>query len=257
METTNKIGIREAVNCKTLIVFNNETKLKFWEDEMVGQISDGMWENSRNTDWLWRDSLAVLIPDGTIPEGVYVSSTYTIGRKTYPWFKQLEEIIEYHKYGFDNIREAKAMWKSIADMISNPQLKPEYITLFNNWGKSEQKKLIDKIPVKLIELGFEQVEDKVWGTEYRRVIYTDPLNSNKTVEFKISAAYLKKYNADERPRIPVEIEDNTYKMLLPLSNVGYKGQPFVVVCDSSDDYKKLSEYLSATELYIKMLNKLQ
>lgn len=257
METTNKIGIRKAINCQTLIVFNNETKLKFWKGEMVGQISDGMWENSRNTDWLWRNCLAVVILDGTIPEGVYVSSTYTIGRKTYPWFKQLEEIIEYHKYGFDNIREAKTMWKSIADMISNPQLKPEYITLFNNWGKSEQKKLIDKIPAKLLELGFEQVENEVWGTEYRRVIYADPSNSDKTVEFKISAAHLKKYNTDEKPRIPVEIEDKTYKMLLPLSNVGYKGQAFVVICDSSDDYKKLSEYLSATELYIKMLNKLQ
>ena len=89
METTNKISIRKAVNCQTLIVFNNETKLKFWKDEMAGQISDGMWENSRNTDWLWRNCLAVVILDGTIPEGVYVSSTYTIGRKTYPWFKQL------------------------------------------------------------------------------------------------------------------------------------------------------------------------
>ena len=241
METTNKIDIREAVDCKTLIVFNNETKLKFWEDEMVGQISDGMWENSQNTDWLWRDSLAVVIPNGKIPEGVYVSSIYTIGRKTYPWFKQFEEIIEYHKYGFDNIREAKTMWKSIADMISNPQLKPDYITLFNNWGKSEQKKLIDKIPVKLIELGFEQVEDKVWGTEYRRVIYADPSNSDKTVEFRITADYLKEYNDDEKPRIPVEIKDETYKMLLPLSNVGYKGHPYIFVSDRSDDYKKLSE----------------
>lgn len=257
MEATNNISIREAVNCKTLIVFNNETKLKFWEGEIVGQISDGMWENSRNTDWLWRNCLAVVIPDGTIPEGVYVSSTYTIGRKTYLWFKQLEEIIEYHKYGFDNIREAKTMWKSIADMISNPQLKPDYITLFNNWGKSEQKKLADNITAKLIVLGFEQVENEIWGTEYRRVIYVDPLNSDKTVEFKISAVYLKKYNTDEKPRIPIEIEDKTYKMLLPLSNVAYKGHPFVIVCDSSDDYNKLSEYLSATELYIKMLNKLQ
>ena len=260
METTNKIDIREALNCKTLIVFNNETKLKFWEGEMVGQISDGMWENSRNTDWVWRNSLAVVIPDGSIPEGVYVSSTYTVGRKSYPWCKQLEEIIEYHKYeyGFDDIREAKTTWKSIADMFSNPQLKPEYITLFNNWGMSELKRLTDNITAKLIELGFVRSEDyaRTWDVEYKKTIYTDPANPENTVYFKINEYNIKKYQTDDTPRIPIEIQDKTYKLLLPVMNAAHERRPVVIVCDSVDDYSKVEEYITATETYIKTLNKL-
>ena len=44
----------------TVIVFRTQRLLDLFKKEMQGQISDGMWENSRNTDWLWRNAAYVL-----------------------------------------------------------------------------------------------------------------------------------------------------------------------------------------------------
>ena len=37
----------------TRLIFTKKTQVALFNEELIGQISDGMWENTRNTDWLW------------------------------------------------------------------------------------------------------------------------------------------------------------------------------------------------------------
>ena len=61
----------------TIITFRNQQLLDLWVNEMSGQISDGMWENSSNTEWLWRNVLLRL------GEETKVESIAPIGRRSF------------------------------------------------------------------------------------------------------------------------------------------------------------------------------
>ena len=108
----------------TVIVFRTQQLMDLWVNEMQGQISDGMWENCRNTDWLWRREAHIL---GDKTE-VLVNVTWGIGRKNYPLTKQLWENIGdriLEDNGFADKKEATKAWKEILEAIRNARLMTE------------------------------------------------------------------------------------------------------------------------------------
>ena len=71
----------------TIITFRNQQLLDLWVNEMSGQISDGMWENSRNTEWLWRNVFLRL------GEETKVESIAPIGRRSFGMSSELWSVI--------------------------------------------------------------------------------------------------------------------------------------------------------------------
>lgn len=103
---------------RTIITFRTQQLYDLWVNEFSGQISDGMWENSRHTEWLWQN---VWIKLGNETK-VEVYSTYVIGRKGFGMTKDLWEVIGdriIEENGFANEKEAKAAWREIATAIHN------------------------------------------------------------------------------------------------------------------------------------------
>lgn len=102
----------------TIITFRTQQLFDLWENEMRGQISDGMWENARHTEWLWRDTI-VRLGDETKVE---VYSKWTIGRRSFGMSGELWEVIGdriMDENGFATEKEAKAAWREIALAIAN------------------------------------------------------------------------------------------------------------------------------------------
>lgn len=103
---------------KTIITFRTQQLYDLWENEMRGQISDGMWENARHTDWLWKN-VYVQLGDTTKVE---VISSWSIGRKSFGMTGELWDIIGdriIDENGFANEKEAKKAWREIATAIYN------------------------------------------------------------------------------------------------------------------------------------------
>lgn len=103
---------------RTIITFRTQQLYDLWVNEMQGQISDGMWENSRHTDWLWKNTY-VRLGDETKVE---VSNKWSIGKKSFGMNKELWDIIGDRiiaENGFANEKEAKKAWREIAVAIYN------------------------------------------------------------------------------------------------------------------------------------------
>ena len=103
---------------KTIITFRTQQLYDLWENEMSGQISDGMWENSNKTDWLWRNAYVQLGPETKVE----VTSIWAVGRKSFGMNKELWDVIGdriIEENGFKNEKEAKAAWREIATAIYN------------------------------------------------------------------------------------------------------------------------------------------
>lgn len=107
----------KASNVKTVITFRTQQLLDLWLNEMQGQISDGMWENSRGTEWIWRGTYFQL-GDTTKVETI----NYGPKKTSYPLSKELYSCIEdrvLEENGFESFGELKAAWKEINDAIKN------------------------------------------------------------------------------------------------------------------------------------------
>lgn len=104
---------------KTIITFRTQQLLDLWVNEMSGQISDGMWENSRNTEWIWSN---VLVRLGDKTE-VTVRPTFGGARRThYPLTAELWNVVGDRilaENGFASKKEAYAAWREIAEAIRN------------------------------------------------------------------------------------------------------------------------------------------
>lgn len=103
---------------RTIITFRTQQLYDLWINEFSGQISDGMWENSRHTEWLWQN-VWVRLGNETKVE---VYSIYRIGRKSFGMTKDLWEVIGdriIEENGFKDEKEAKAAWREIATAIYN------------------------------------------------------------------------------------------------------------------------------------------
>lgn len=169
--------------CDTIITFRNQQLLDLWINEMQGQISDGMWENSRGTEWLWKDAWLQL-GDETRVEVRY---SYRPGgmRKTYPLTKELWDIVGdriMDESGFASKREAYAAWREIYDAIKNAQdLRPETKAAFETEAKAVARKSQDvakRMTDEWIEAGYKIEEYKYsWSNDVckrRETIYLRP-----------------------------------------------------------------------------------
>ena len=80
MTHANQTDINNSTSMfNTVIVFRTQRLLDLFKKVMLGQISDGMWENSRDTDWLWRNAAYVLGNETR----VVVSYSFVIGKKNF------------------------------------------------------------------------------------------------------------------------------------------------------------------------------
>lgn len=162
-------------NVQTIITFRNQQLLDLWINEMSGQISDGMWENARRTEWLWQNVL-LRLGDVTKVEVAYMGH---VGRKSFGMTGELWDIIGdriIDENGFENEKEAKKAWREIAVAIYNATVTAE----IDKIRKEAQKQKEDQVKRQWPELRQEWldagIEEEVYswgGTVYRTYINTE------------------------------------------------------------------------------------
>ena len=140
----------------TIITFRNQQLLDLWVNEMSGQISDGMWENSRNTEWLWRNVLLRL------GEKTKVESIAPIGRRSFGMNSELwscvgDRILDEN--GFETEKEAKKAWAEIAAAIRNAEYSREVYKVIEEAKEEREKKAKEQWPELLKEWMEAGIED--------------------------------------------------------------------------------------------------
>ena len=161
---------------ETIITFRNEQLLNLWENEMSGQISDGMWENSNHTDWLWKN---VIIRLGQETK-VEVFSCWHIGRKSFGMPAELWEVIGDRLYGegdettagYKTEREVRSAWREIAIAIANAKELP-----MDDLWRQKKNKAYKEYQEKVANLSHQAEAEKkaVVGNNYGGV-YLDEEN---------------------------------------------------------------------------------
>ena len=108
----------EVRSSKTRVTLNDQKLMDLWNNELSGQFSDGVWENSTKTDWLWRSTSVVLGTENKIE----IDSESSAGRKTFNIYNQLDVVRDRMRIesGFETNEELKAACKVIQNMIANP-----------------------------------------------------------------------------------------------------------------------------------------
>lgn len=164
----------------TVIVFRTQRLLDLFKKEMQGQISDGMWENSRNTDWLWRNVACVLGNETR----VIVAYRFLIGKKNFMinstlWDCIGERILKELEYS--SKKEVYADWREIAEAIRNArEMNDEerkiYVDDCEARGKNKEEALKQKTEEVLSELIKRVGKENVQGRIIRegQVYVTDP-----------------------------------------------------------------------------------
>ena len=133
---------------RTIITFRNQQLLDLWVNEMSGQISDGYWENSRNTEWLWRNVLLRL------GEETKVESIATTGRRSFGMSPELwscvgDRILDEN--GFETEKDAKRAWAEIAAAIRNAEYSREVFKVREAAKKERDRKIEEQWPELLKE----------------------------------------------------------------------------------------------------------
>jgi hypothetical protein len=107
---------------KAVINFPNRVQLALWQNELVGQISDGKWENSKpNNHWeFWGDATAVCNPSRAL--GLY---SFINPRKNNYSFKSLIPVIGDRMLGFAKMSQVDSDNDviSLAEYIQEENLK--------------------------------------------------------------------------------------------------------------------------------------
>ena len=162
----------------TVITFRTQRLLDLFKKEMLGQISDGMWENSRNTNWLWRN-VAYVLGDET---RVVVSYSFVIGKKNFMinstlWDCIGERILKELEYS--SKKEVYADWREIAEAIRNAremndEERKTYVVDCEARGKNIEEALKQKIKEVLSELIKRVGEENVQKVTEKQVHVTDP-----------------------------------------------------------------------------------
>ena len=160
----------------TIITFRNQQLLDLWVNEMSGQISDGMWENSRNTEWLWRNVLLRL------GEETKVESIAPIGRRSFGMSSELWSVIGdriLDENGFETEKDAKKAWAEIAAAIRNAEYSREVYNVIEEAKEERDRKVKEQWPELLkewLDAGIKDYcfwidpENHVGYTSVRRVL---------------------------------------------------------------------------------------
>jgi len=104
---------------KVIIEFKNLKFKKLWEMALVGQLSDGHWEDdSDKTEWLW-DNTEIRMGEKNI---IYVPPGVTIGRKWIDFYESLDHMHELMvKAGdFEDQEEMRKACHHIRNMCRYP-----------------------------------------------------------------------------------------------------------------------------------------
>lgn len=162
----------------TVITFRTQRLLDLFKKEMQGQISDGMWENCRNTDWLWRNVACVLGNETR----VVVSYGFVIGKKNFMinstlWDCIGERILKELEYS--SKKEVYADWREIAEAIHNAremndEERKTYVIDCEARGKNKEEALRQKTKEVLSELIKRVGENNVREVTEKLVYVTDP-----------------------------------------------------------------------------------
>ena len=157
----------------TIITFRNQQLLDLWVNEMSGQISDGMWENSRNTEWLWRN---VLLRGG---EETKVETIAPIGRRSFGMSSELWSVIGdriLDENGFESEKEAKKAWAEIAAAIRNAEYSREVYNVIEKAKEEREKKAKEQWPELLKEWLEAGIEDSSSADYHSYSFWLDPEN---------------------------------------------------------------------------------
>lgn len=159
--------LASVMKVKTVITFKDQRLLNFWKNFMEGQISDGAWENSNNTDWLWAQSLAGLGDENR----VRVINSYCVGRKTYKWDKTFEQLIDdgtctdwITDSGFADKKEFKQAFNTVSNMIRDYTEDYELIDGMHKAAAAMIQERIDASVEKLKSIGFVQRNEATYST---------------------------------------------------------------------------------------------
>ena len=157
----------------TIITFRNQQLLDLWVNEMSGQISDGMWENSRNTEWLWRNVLLRL------GEETKVESIAPIGRRSFGMTSELwscvgDRILDEN--GFETEKDAKEAWAEIAAAIRNAEYSREVYNVIEEAKEERDRKVKEQWPELLKEWLEAGIEDSSSADYHSYSFWLDPEN---------------------------------------------------------------------------------
>ena len=158
---------------QTIITFRNQQLLDLWVNEMSGQISDGMWENSRNTEWLWRN---VLLRGG---KETKVETIAPVGRRSFGMSSELWSAIGdriLDENGFETEKEAKKAWAEIAAAIRNAEYSREVYNVIEKAKEEREKKAKEQWPELLKEWLEAGIEDSSSADYHSYSFWLEPEN---------------------------------------------------------------------------------
>lgn len=158
---------------QTIITFRNQQLLDLWVNEMSGQISDGMWENSSNTEWLWRNVLLRL------GEETKVESIAPVGRRSFGMSPELwscvgDRILDEN--GFETEKDAKKAWAEIAAAIRNAEYSREVYNVIEEAKEERDRKVKEQWPELLKEWLEAGIEDSSSDGYRSYSLWLDPEN---------------------------------------------------------------------------------
>ena len=188
---------------KTVITFRTQQLADLWINEMSGQISDGMWENSRHTEWLWSN---VLLRLGNETK-VEVYRSWDIGRRSFGMSGELWNIIGdriMDENGFETEQEAKRAWKEIAVAIANATLGVEIQKIVEEARKEKAQNIKDQWPALLEEWREAGIEERDYSNFTTYYFYLDPENRRGLI------CPDKSLNKDEVLRTVLRVDDKKY-----------------------------------------------
>lgn len=133
---------------QTIITFRNQQLLDLWVNEMSGQISDGYWENSRNTEWLWRNVL-LRLGEETKVESITMSGRRSFGMSSELWSCVGDRILDEN--GFETEKDAKKAWAEIAAAIRNVEYSREVFKVREAAKEERDRKIEEQWPELLKE----------------------------------------------------------------------------------------------------------
>ena len=171
IENLNK-GVNKT-EIHTIITFRNQQLLDLWVNEMSGQISDGMWENSRNTEWLWRNVL-LRLGEETKVETIGIVGRRSFGMNSELWSCVGDRILDEN--GFETEKDAKRAWAEIATAVRNAEYSREVYNVIEEAKEEREKKAKGQWPELLKEWLEAGVEDSS-SADYRSYsFWLDPEN---------------------------------------------------------------------------------
>lgn len=121
IESANKWAQQQPDRIVRVWTFRTQEQMDLWINEMQGQISDGMWENCRNTNWLWEKQEVYQLGDRT---ELHIKHYWMKGKVGYPLTKELLDCIGdrmLEENGFETVKELKSAWREILAAIADPR----------------------------------------------------------------------------------------------------------------------------------------